>query len=87
MPEPALTELMSNLDPNTACRRLVVLDEELDAVMAETDGVARAELVRGVLALLRPRYDQSGAVSLDDVDPEIAVQVLVARAQVAGRVW
>ena len=78
---------MSTFDPATACHRLVVLDEEFDAVTAGTVGVARAELIRGVLALLRPRHDQRGAVSLDDVDPEIAVQVLVARAQVAGRVW
>lgn len=78
---------MSTLDPATACHRLVVLDEDLDAVTAETDGEARAELVRGVLALLRPRHDGHGAVSLDDIDPEIAVQVLVARAQVAGGVW
>ena len=79
--------LMRPVDPAIACRRLVEDDEDLDAVTAGTHGEARAELVRGVLALLRPRHDQRGAVSLDDVDPEIAVQVLVARAQVAGRLW
>ena len=78
---------MRPLDPATACRRLVEDDDDLDTVTAGTHGEARADLVRGVLALLRPRHDRHGAVSLDDVDPDVAVQVLVARAQVAGRVW
>ena len=78
---------MRPVDPTIACRRLVEDDEDLDAVTAGTHGEARAELVRGVLALLRPRHDQHGAVSLDDVDPDVALQMLVARARVAGRVW
>ncbi len=78
---------MRPVDPTIACRRLVEDDEDLDTVTAGTHGEVRAELVRGVLALLRPRHDRRGAVSLDDIDPDVAVQVLVARAQVAGRVW
>jgi hypothetical protein len=61
--------------------------EDLDRVTAGTHGEARAALVRGVIALLRPRHDQRGWMSLDDLHPDVAVEILVARAQIAGRVW
>ena len=74
------------LDPVSACRRLIEGGEDLDRVTAGTHGEARAELVRGVMALLRPRHDGHGWMSLDDLDPDVAVEILVARAQVAGMV-
>ena len=86
--EPALTDVMTRpLDPVSACRRLVEDGEDLAHVTSGTHGEARAALVRGVIALLRPRHDGHGWMSLDDVDPDVALEILVSRAQVAGRVW
>jgi hypothetical protein len=75
------------LDPLSACRRLVENGEDLDRVLAGTHNEARAELIRGVIAMLRPLHDRRGWMSLDDLHPDVAVEILVARAQVAGGVW